>query len=141
MGAPSDVDSDGRPDLLTHAGVLVLPTVPAACGIPSPEGYSPTFLLHSLPSGAFSLSDDVAKKFARTWCSAAPTTIQGARDAGCARLWATPDRLASERARVVASCVEVDTKTCRGGPVPPPKGLGCSLRTQAFDATPPFTLP
>jgi hypothetical protein len=42
---------------------------------------------------------------------------------------------------VVASCVEVDTKTCRGEHVAPPKGLGCALRTQAFDATPPFTLP
>jgi hypothetical protein len=141
FGKLTDADGDGRPDLHSHANINVASGPADACR-EELQQYAPDFLVHSLSDGRFSRTDDVARAYARKWCPARPAVIAGVEDAGCARLWAnTPQKLESERARVAASCVEVDRAKCESGAHAPNEVFECHLRSDAFAAEPPFTLP
>jgi hypothetical protein len=142
FGEPLDADRDGRLDFLTHAGIDIRSGPPDACGAEF-QRYDPAFLVHSLPDGAFSMVDAAAKAYARKWCPGPPPAITDVESAGCARLWAsTPQKLASERARVARSCIEMDPSKCDGRAKPASNEVyECHLRSDAFAAAPPFTLP
>ena len=135
-GTPVDVDHDGRPDLFTHAGVFVQGGPPDGC---EPQQYAARFLVHSLADGSFSITDGVAKAYARKRCPAPPAAIDGLEDAACARLWASrPETLASERRRVAASCVETANGACDDETVAGSKAVHeCHLRTGRLRRTPP----
>jgi hypothetical protein len=145
FGPALDSDGNGRPDLRTHAGIRVAadPKKQACNGHEGARSYEPAFLVHSLADGSFSVTDDAAKRFARSWCPSPPASIESPADAGCARLWAdSPEKLASEGARVKASCVELEAKDCNPGAKPAAGAVwGCGLRAEAFAKAPPFTLP
>jgi hypothetical protein len=82
----TDADGDGRPDFVTNSYF----SVPGRCAYSF--GYAADILgvpllVHSLPGGNFSMSDEVARRWAKRECPAAPTAPQSAADASCARLW------------------------------------------------------
>ncbi len=62
-----DVDHDGRPDLLTRGGYEESATVRAG-GPKLVMLVPPLFVLHALPDGSFTTSDDVAKKHLAQAC-------------------------------------------------------------------------
>jgi len=133
-----DVDGDGRPDLIVHAGYT---EELESCGAGFPyDAPEPRFVAHSLPDGTFSMVDAAAKSFATKTCPAPPATIGSSYDAMCARLWAKD--VAKERARVVASCVAWSCTAANAG-TPQKKGAAedCERRVRFFDRKPPFTLP
>ena len=139
FGKPHDVDGDGRLDLPTNANIRLVEDI--SCGYPS-EWKGAKFVAHSLANGSFSMDDDVAKKFARAWCPQSPPKIEKTIDAACARLWArSPAEIAAARKRV-AACVPWDCAAeMNQQPQPAHAERLCGPRIQAFDATPPFTLP
>jgi hypothetical protein len=139
IGAPKDVDGDGRLDLPTSAGIRI--DGPVECQGKS-DWDAAVFIAHALPDGRFSTNDAVAKKFARNWCPAAPAKVSSVTDAVCARLWAsTPQTMAAAR-KLAMSCVRWDCNLEIANK-PQPKGASadCEPRQNAFEATVPFTLP
>jgi hypothetical protein len=70
----SDVDGDGRPDIITHEPYVDSATI--NCG--SGDGYSvygPALLVHSLPDGTFSSVDAQAMLFAKRECAVKPSPV------------------------------------------------------------------
>jgi hypothetical protein len=91
----TDADGDGRPDFVTNtyfsaAGKCAHGTGNAAdmLGVP--------LLVHSLPGGTFTMSDDVARRWAKRECPTAPRALQSTVEVSCSRLWG---RAADEIAR------------------------------------------
>jgi hypothetical protein len=89
-----DLDGDGRPDLLT-LGPYHPDPAPACEGIDANPRPIVPLVAHSLPDGGFSMTDEVAVKFAAKECSSAPAKIEVSWSGGeeplrairCARLW------------------------------------------------------
>jgi hypothetical protein len=91
-----DVDRDGRPDFVSYGPYRA--RVPARCnGAPS-QVVGPPMLVHSLPNGTFSMTDEKAMSFVKQHCEKPGFTV--ARDddkhvdddqtfinIACARLW------------------------------------------------------
>ena len=96
-----DVDGDGAPDLIVRAPFSG-ETESLGAGFPFlAEG--PPLVAHALPGGAFSLTDDVARRSARCGCPS-PQEVTAAtfapdvlgeglatRAVACARLWGVPE--------------------------------------------------
>lgn len=139
LGAPKDVDGDGRLDLPTSAGIRI--EGPVECQGKS-DWDAAAFIAHALPDGRFSTNDAVAKKFARAWCPAPPTKVSSVTDAVCAHLWAsTPQTMAAAR-KLATSCVRWDCALeFANKPQPKDASAGCESRQNAFEASVPFTLP
>jgi hypothetical protein len=82
----ADVDGDGRPDLLQ--GDFFTTT---RNGLMPHYVAGPPLLIHSLPNGKFSMSDDAARRWAVTECpKATPAPADCATRAGCMVLWGRP---------------------------------------------------
>jgi len=89
-----DVDGDGRPDLLTIRPYNPDPA-PKCEGIDRKPSPIVPFLAHSIADGSFSMTDDVATKFAMDQCPSQPSDLKMGAVAGdeplrtirCARLW------------------------------------------------------
>jgi len=110
----SDVDKDGRPDILTRAPFDDLGLndddnncVLVSCPASPPDLF---FLGHSVPDGSFSFTDEAAAAYAKRQCPAAPAEIfdpddqglffdKGAKNFACALLWNT--KTATLRAEVL----------------------------------------
>lgn len=133
-----DVDGDGRPELILHAGYTeALEGCGSGFEYDRPE---PWFIAHALPDGTFSRDDAAAKAFVRKSCPASPSSIASSFDAMCARLWAKD--VAKERARVLASCTHWSCDDANAGkPQKKSATEDCERRARFFDRTPPFTLP
>jgi hypothetical protein len=80
-----DVDHDGRLDLLSH-GPYTGSDTSSCSGFPT-RMTGPLLLAHSLASGGWSWTDEVARTFARRACPRAPRALSNAQDVVCARLW------------------------------------------------------
>src|SRR5262249_21258661 len=106
-----DVDSDGRPDLLTLAGYDET-LEGCATGFPY-DRLEPMFVAHARDDGTFSLDDSAAKAHAATWCTTMPATIASSKDAICARLRAVD--VSRERTRVEASCTDYSCEDSMAG--------------------------
>lgn len=134
----SDVDGDGRPDLLLLAGYG---DTLESCGSGFPFDFpEPRFVAHARPDGTFSTDDAEAKAYVRKWCPASPAKLESSADAVCARLWAKD--VAKERARVVASCTEWSCALENAGkPQKPLAAEDCIRRRAFYDKAPPLTLP
>lgn len=123
-----DVDRDGRPDFVSYGPYRA--RVPARCnGAPS-QVVGPAMLVHSLPNGTFSMTDEKALAFAKQHCEKPGFTV--ARDdekrvdddqtfvnIACARLWGMPEAQAvaavaqnCSAIRGEASCKETSLTTC-----------------------------
>ncbi len=137
----TDADRDGRPDLVVAEGYDA-PLEDCESGFPD-DWPEPLFVAHSLPGGAFSVSDAVGRAHAAAWCPRAPTAIASSAEALCARMWATtPSKLAAARALVTASCVpDWCEREMARQPQPPGATPDCERRLAWFERTPPFTLP
>ena len=142
---PRDVDNDGRADLPCSGGMSVQAVVPGErCEYWRGVERTPYFLAHSLRNGSFSLNDEVAKNFVKTWCQLPPKSIRSAQDAICERVWAgqDPAKVDAARRRVEASCVHWD---CGREYDNQPQAAGalatCQSRRDAFEHTPPLILP
>ena len=138
VGAPRDVDGDGRLDLPTSAGIRLVDR--DTCEFPG-EWKPADFIAHSRQDGTFSIDDDVAKRFARGWCPSAPAVVATPKDALCARLWV---RTAADiaQARKAIACVPFDCQAYFDGrPQTSGATLDCNSRLDVFDAKVPFTLP
>ena len=111
----SDVDGDGRPDIITHEPYVDSATI--NCG--SGDGYSvygPALLVHSLPDGTFSSVDAQAMLFAKRECPASPSQVirpegfrpemvdfpRSAKNVACARLWGADEQ--TLRAEIAGRC-------------------------------------
>ena len=112
----SDVDGDGRPDIITHEPYVDSATI--NCG--SGDGYSvygPTLLVHSLPDGTFSGTDAQAMLFAKRECAEKPSPVifivqdfqpemvdfpRSAKNVTCARLWGADEQ--TLRAEIALRC-------------------------------------
>jgi hypothetical protein len=81
-----DADGDGRPDLVDGDYFL---HDDSECGLYTRQIRGVPLLLHSLADGTFSMSDEVARRWAVTQCPAPPaaTGRLDAAAASCARLW------------------------------------------------------
>jgi hypothetical protein len=109
-----DVDRDGRPDFVSYGPYRARP--PARCnGAPS-QVVGPALLVHSLPDGKFSMTDEKAMSFAKQHCDKPGFTV--ARDdekrvdddqtfvnIACARLWGMSESQAV--AAVQSSCTAI----------------------------------
>ncbi len=123
-----DVDRDGRPDFVSYGPYRA--RVPARCnGAPS-QVVGPALLVHSLPNGMFSMTDDKALAFAKEHCEKPGFTV--ARDdekhvdddqtfvnIACARLWGMSEAQAVQAVaqncnaiRGEASCKDTSLTTC-----------------------------
>jgi hypothetical protein len=114
-----DVDRDGRPDLVTYAGVTGF-----ASGCDGGYEYratGPELLAHSLGDGSFSLADAIAARAARGVCPARPRLFEGdrlqvpdvAKQIACARLWgATAAEVHREIDRTCGSVKDVTCEPC-----------------------------
>ncbi len=104
----SDVDGDGRPDLLTRGPYGSIQVVSGGLGDEMPL-VPAMFLQHALPDGTFSPRDEVALQALRKICPTAPS-LRGAslpvedvaRDMICARLHGV--RAATIRAQLLPTC-------------------------------------
>jgi hypothetical protein len=111
----ADVDGDGRPDLLQgdffRTGV---------CALGSRYEAGPPLLVHSLPNGKFSASDDTARRWAATTCP--KTSKQGgcAWRAGCMVVWGRPQTEIAQWMRESQACSEA--MACGGGSTDVGKG-------------------
>jgi hypothetical protein len=94
--ATTDADGDGRPDFVTTTFF----SAPGTCGGPGrpPDILGVPLLIHSLPGGKFTMSDDIARRWAKRECPTAPTAARAGTDPSCARLWG---RSVDEIARTV----------------------------------------
>ena len=106
-----DVDRDGRPDFVSYGPYRA--RVPARCnGAPS-QVVGPPLLVHSLPNGTFSMTDEKAIAFAKQHCEKPGFSV--ARDdekhvdddqtfvnVACARLWGMSE--AQAVSSVASSC-------------------------------------
>lgn len=133
----SDVDHDGRPDLVIYADYTDA-LESCAAGFPYDHA-KPKFVAHSLADGTFSKNDAAAKSWAKTWCPAAPRAIASSYDAVCARLWASD--VPAARRSVTKSCI-----VGKCGPTtyllePASAAADCERRRIWFDKAPPLTLP
>jgi hypothetical protein len=80
----TDVTKDGQPDLLVYEYL----DGGESCGSGFPRGGDgPKFLVHGLPDGGFSDTDETAVAFARSWCPRAPRALKTPSDVVCAQLW------------------------------------------------------
>jgi len=109
-----DVDRDGRPDFVSYGPYRARP--PARCnGAPS-QVVGPAMLVHSLPDGKFSMTDEKAIAFAKQHCEKPGFTV--ARDdekhvdddqtfvnIACARLWGMSE--AQAVSSVQSSCTAI----------------------------------
>jgi len=83
-----DVDSDGRPDLITYGpyhGFIVF-----KCGLHSgyPNPFNgPKLMVHALPDGSFSHDDEAARAYALRGCAKPPAVVDTDIDMACAFLW------------------------------------------------------
>ena len=123
-----DVDRDGRPDFISYGPYRA--RVPARCnGDPQPI-VGPAMLVHSLPDGSFSMTDDKAMAFVKQHCDKPGFSV--ARDdekhvdddqtfvnIACARLWGMSETQAVQAVaqscttlRGEATCKEDSLKTC-----------------------------
>jgi hypothetical protein len=134
IGLPKDIDGDGRLDLPT-VGLQNDPNIEPPCGA---EDFPRSFIAHALPNGLFSANDTVAKSWVLAWCPAPPAQIASAKDAVCARLWAsTPAAFRAARALAWASCADYSIHP-RGQDEP---RSDCATRGHVFAMKVPFTLP
>ncbi len=81
-----DVDNDGRPDFTT--GFFSVDCPGGIAG--SYREYGVPLLLHSLPRGDFSETDEAARRFAITQCPSMPAAAKDFTSASCQRLWGRP---------------------------------------------------
>jgi hypothetical protein len=123
-----DVDRDGRPDFVSYGPYRA--RVPARCnGAPS-QVVGPAMLVHSLPNGTFSMTDEKAIAFAKQHCEKPGFSV--ARDdekrvdddqtfvnIACARLWGMTEAQAVSAVaqncnaiRGEASCKETSLTSC-----------------------------
>jgi hypothetical protein len=79
----TDADGDGRPDFVNDAyfGTAEPCTKSGGHGI-----YGAPLLVHSLPDGTFTMSDDLSRRWARRECPKAPDA-GGEIEPSCQRLW------------------------------------------------------
>ncbi len=82
----TDADGDGRPDFVTNTYFSAGGKCAHGIGNAS-DILGVPLLVHSLPGGKFTMSDDVARRWAKRECPAAPTAFQSAVDVSCSRLW------------------------------------------------------
>jgi hypothetical protein len=107
-----DVDRDGRPDFVSYGPYRA--RIPARCNGAPAQVVGPAMLVHSLPNGTFSMTDDRAIAFAKQHCEKPGFTV--ARDderhvdddqtfvnIACARLWGMSE--AQAVSTVGSSCV------------------------------------
>jgi hypothetical protein len=106
-----DVDRDGRPDFVSYGPYRS--RVPARCNGQPAQVVGPPLLIHSLPDGTFSMTDDKAVAFAKQQCDKPGFSV--ARDdqkrvdddqtfvnVACARLWGMPEAQAASA--IARSC-------------------------------------
>jgi len=101
-----DADRDGRPDLLQATF-----QDPTGCGMSGHTYYGAPLLVHSLRGGTFSMSDDVARRWAVSVC---PTALPAANAttscdfaASCQRLWGRSKEEVNAWALAAPVCKEV----------------------------------
>jgi hypothetical protein len=103
-----DADGDGRPDLLDADYYHAV----APCGLDGVDLDGPPLLLHALADGKFSMSDEVARRWAVTQCPNAPAPpFRTPMDAACGRLWGKSIADVSNPALVVDVCSAPDPGT------------------------------
>jgi len=105
-----DVDRDGRPDLVLPGPFLIS----GPCGMDGQDFRAPPHVAHSLPSGAFSIDDAVAREAVRAQCGPMQRDLllfereaKGAylhneetvRRITCARIYGMSPKEASDRVR------------------------------------------
>jgi hypothetical protein len=100
LAGVEDVDHDGLEDLLVD--IFVADVVDCYGQTSRERGLS--LLAHALPDGSFSMTDEVARRYARARCPTPPTTLAG--EVECARLWGvSPERIQAEAARREGECL------------------------------------
>jgi hypothetical protein len=111
MFRAEDVDRDGRPDFVSYGPYRA--RVPARCNGEPAQVVGPAMLVHSLPDGTFSMTDDKAIAFAKQHCEKPGFAIarddekrvdddQTFMNIACARLWGMSE--AQAVAAVASSC-------------------------------------
>jgi hypothetical protein len=123
-----DVDRDGRPDFVSYGPYRA--RIPARCNGEPAQVVGPAMLVHSLPDGTFSMTDDKSMSFVKQHCEKPGFTV--ARDdekhvdddqtfvnIACARLWGMSEAQAVGAVgsscvalRGEAGCKDSSTKTC-----------------------------
>ena len=93
-----DADGDGRIDLTTST---FYSAAEPCVGLYETYRYGVPMLIHSLPNGAFSMSDDVARRWARKKCPDPPTPTA---DPSCRRLWGEPVTRITQGLSTVDQC-------------------------------------
>jgi len=142
-----DVDRDGRPDFVSYGPYRS--RIPARCNnTQAAQVVGPPLLIHALPNGTFSMTDDKAIAFAKQQCEKPGFTV--ARDdqkkvdddqtfvnIACARLWGMSESQAV--AAVQRSCTAIRGEaSCKESSL-----LSCvypAEMTQWARAKPPLTL-
>jgi hypothetical protein len=109
-----DVDRDGRPDFVSYGPYRA--RIGARCNGAPAQVVGPAMLVHSLPNGTFSMTDDRAIAFAKQHCEKPGFTIarddekrvdddQTFTNIACARLWGMSE--AQAVSSVASSCVAI----------------------------------
>jgi hypothetical protein len=144
-----DVDSDGKPDLVTAGPYHAVVVQSDGIGNHAPA-LAPIFVAHARSDGSFAIDDDIARAFAHKACPSNPALTLGgatwktgdapklddATPIACARLWGATEDVVTKA--IAAACAQEDAgahvdvddagRTCRG------------WRTKLARIVPPFLL-
>ncbi|HEU4411361.1 MAG TPA: hypothetical protein VFS43_39285, partial [Polyangiaceae bacterium] len=110
IDALDDVDRDGRPDLVYYP----YSTVRGSCAGFDSSSFGPAFLAHSLPGGAFSTTDAVARAYVARACPTGPERDAEADDDAPPR--APPELCARLRGASEAEALAVLARDCKPAP-------------------------
>lgn len=144
----SDVDSDGRLDLLTDGPFYAQYTTNECGSVTIDTTTNGEFLvMHALPGGAFSATDAIARQFAATQCSVPPVESDFRGEQNCLSCDALPAlvrcaRLWGRDSDSLRRLLDTAYAECRNVSWEPLDGLSFS-QSQAFEwakTTPPFVL-
>jgi hypothetical protein len=132
------VDGDGRPDLLFGGYFHTITTQTYVIF----ETYGVPLLLHSLPDGRFSMSDDIARRWAISSCpSPTPAGMSCLQSLSCMRLWGRSPKAMQAWEATATACRDANAELLPGVPPAAETFAKAPLPFRPLNESPPRPLP